>query len=199
MHPLLTTLNEAQRAAASHKDGPFVVFAGAGSGKTRIITCRIALLIDEGVAPWEILAMTFTNKAAGEMKERVSAMSPESNRVLVTTFHSACARWLREFAGELGFQSNFTIYDDSDATKLLKKIIKEANPKGDLPALVSEMKSFLHQVKTLGYFPGDIEALGPNIGLFVPLGGVALYRKYQEALADCNAMDFGDLLLNVLH
>ena len=197
-HPLLAQLNQAQQVAASHRDGPFVVFAGAGSGKTRIITNRIALLIEGGVAPWEILAMTFTNKAAGEMRERVAAITPAAKRVMVTTFHSACAKWLREFATELGFQSNFSIYDDSDSTKLLKQIIKTANPKGDLPQILSEMKSFLHVVKTHGYFPGDLEGGAANSGIYIPAGGVSLYRLYQEALADSNAMDFGDLLLNVL-
>ena len=197
-HPLLSQLNEAQQIAAAHEDGPFVVFAGAGSGKTRIITNRIALLIEQGTPPWEILAMTFTNKAAGEMRERVTQLMPAAKRVMVTTFHSACAKWLREFASELGFQSHFSIYDDSDATKLLKQIIKEANPKGDLPTILAAMKSFLHQVKTHGYFPSDLEAQAASTGIFIPAGGIALYRKYQEALADSNAMDFGDLLLNIL-
>ncbi len=198
MNILLEKLNSAQKIAASHQDGPFVVFAGAGSGKTRIITTRIAYLIAQGIRPWEILAVTFTNKAAGEMKERVESLCPEAKRSLITTFHSACARWLREFAPELGYQSNFTIYDDSDATKLLKKLLKEANPKGDIPNLLADMKSFLHMVKTNGYFPSDVERLQHEYGQFIPTGGIALYRRYQEALADCNAMDFGDLLMNIL-
>ncbi|SMF66810.1 ATP-dependent helicase [Pseudobacteriovorax antillogorgiicola] len=198
MSHLLEKLNQAQKQAASHMDGPFVVFAGAGSGKTRIITTRIAYLIEHGVRPWEILAVTFTNKAAGEMKERVEAICPEAKRATITTFHSACARWLREFASELGFQTNFSIYDDSDSNKLLKKLLKEANPKGDIPNLLADMKSFLHIVKTNGYFPSDVERLHQEMSHLIPIGGVALYRRYQEELANCNAMDFGDLLLNVL-
>jgi DNA helicase-2/ATP-dependent DNA helicase PcrA len=119
---LLTGLNDVQRQAASHLDGPLVVFAGAGSGKTRIITHRIAWLIEQGVKPWEILAVTFTNKAALEMRTRVEALTPQGSRCLIATFHSACARWLREFAPELGFTSDFTIYDDADQLTALKKI-----------------------------------------------------------------------------
>ena len=167
---LFENLNDAQKKAASHIDGPFVVFAGAGSGKTRIITTRIAYLIDQGIRPWEILAVTFTNKAAGEMKERVEALCPEAKRSTITTFHSACARWLREFAAELGFQTNFSIYDDSDANKLLKKLVKEATPKADIPNLVADMKSFLHLVKTNGYFPSDVENLEQELSHLIPAG-----------------------------
>lgn len=198
MSHLFEKLNPAQKEAAAHTDGPLVVFAGAGSGKTRIITTRIAHLINQGVRPWEILAVTFTNKAAGEMKERVESLCPEAKRSTITTFHSACAKWLREFASELGFQSNFSIYDDKDSNKLLKKIIKEANPQGDIPNLLTEMKGFLHLVKTNGYFPSDVERLHQELSHVIPTGGVALYRLYQEQLANCNAMDFGDLLLNIL-
>ncbi|MFW7382033.1 MAG: ATP-dependent helicase [Oligoflexus sp.] len=198
MSHLFDNLNESQRQAVSHFQGPYVVFAGAGSGKTRIITTRIAYLIERGVPPWEILAVTFTNKAAGEMKERIERLCPEAKRATITTFHSACARWLREFASELGFTTNFSIYDDSDSTKALKKIMKEANPNIDLPTAVPEMKMFLHHVKTMGYFPGDVERLSQELSYPIPAGGVEFYRLYQEYLADCNAMDFGDLLLNML-
>jgi len=195
---LFETLNPQQRKAASHKDGPLVVFAGAGSGKTKIITTRIAWLIEQGIRPWEILAVTFTNKAAGEMKARVESIAPESKRSLITTFHSACARWLREFAGELGFNSNFTIYDDNDTTSALKKIIKEANPQGELAPLVASHKSFIHWAKTAGMLPHEADKFlgeSPRNG---PPGAAQIYRIYQEYLAQCNAMDFGDLMLNML-
>ena len=198
MTSLLEGLNDQQHKAATHFDGPLVVFAGAGSGKTRIITTRIAHLIENGVMPWEILAVTFTNKAAGEMRERVIRLCPQAKRTMVTTFHSACARWLREFATELGYTASFTIYDDKDSTAALKKIIKDANPKADLPSTVAEMRSFIHFAKTQGFFPQDVERFANEHPKLVPLGGVSLYQRYQEFLADCNAMDFGDLLLNML-
>ena len=175
-----------------------MVFAGAGSGKTRIITTRIAHLIEQGVAPWQILAVTFTNKAAGEMRERVRQVSPVGNRAHVSTFHSICARWLREFAGELGFTADFTIYDDADSTSVLKKLIKSMMGQVDLGPVVLEMKQFMHKAKTMGMTSQDVEAYGESRSIRMPDGGVTLYRAYQETLANCNAMDFGDLILNVL-
>ncbi len=198
MSDLLKNLNSVQREAVLHRDGPLVVFAGAGSGKTRIITTRIAYLIETGVLPWEILAVTFTNKAAEEMRHRSLALCPESRRSTITTFHSASARWLREFAGELGYESNFTIYDDQDVSRALKHIIKQTTIKGEIVALVNEMKSFLHFVKTIGVFVSEIEDYATHNPSFVPTGGVEIYRKYQEFLAQSNAMDFNDLLMNVL-
>ncbi|RYZ50916.1 MAG: hypothetical protein EOP07_22160, partial [Proteobacteria bacterium] len=130
---LLKNLNDVQRQAVLHRNGPLVVFAGAGSGKTRIITTRIAYLIETGVLPWEILAVTFTNKAAEEMRHRSIALAPETRRSTITTFHSASARWLREFAGELGYEPNFSIYDDQDVTRALKHILKQVIAKGDIP------------------------------------------------------------------
>lgn len=179
-------------------DGPLVVFAGAGSGKTRIITTRIARLISQGVHPWEILAVTFTNKAAKEMKERAEHICPEARRSVITTFHSASARWLREFADELGFQNNFSIYDDGDSTRLLKKILKEFDPKGNIPNLLSEMQSFIRFAKINGLTPHDAEKNQSEFVSLIPTGGLALYHKYQEQLYNNNAMDFGDLLLNLL-
>ena len=198
MNDILASLNPQQLKAATHTDGPLVVFAGAGSGKTRIITTRIAYLISKGVYPWEILAVTFTNKAAKEMKERVEAICPDATKSLITTFHSACARWLREFAYELGYDKNFTIYDDSDSTNLLKGIIKKLHPKADQTKLKNEMKSFLHFVKTNGYFPSDLERLSQEYPGIIPTGGAEIYKKYQESLAMNNSMDFGDLIMNVL-
>lgn len=198
MSVLLTNLNNVQTSAVLHREGPLVIFAGAGSGKTRIITTRIAYLIEQGVLPWEILAVTFTNKAAEEMRSRAEAIAPEAKRAVITTFHSACARWLREFASELGFDSNFSIYDDQDSSRALKHVLKELHPKGDLPTLVAEMKSFLHMIKTAGIFPHEAEQYALDFPQSVPTGGVTVYRLYQEYLAQCNAMDFGDLLMNVL-
>lgn len=195
---LLDRLNPSQREAASHRDGPAVVFAGAGSGKTRIITTRIAWLIDEGVSPWQILALTFTNKAAGEMRERVLALSPVADKALISTFHSACARWLREFAPELGFTSDFTIYDDADQNSVIKKIIQRGNIKLDKDTSVAEFRHAINHAKTLGLFPSDRETHKSAFRDFMPVGGVDVYAAYQETLALANAMDFGDLIMNML-
>ena len=194
---ILENLNEKQRAATTHLDGPVVVFAGAGSGKTRIITHRIAWLIDSGVAPWEILALTFTNKAAGEMRKRVDDLTPLSSRVLIATFHSACARWLREFAPELGFTSDFTIYDDKDSLSAVKTIIKELNVKIDDEFSPLDYKNAISRLKTMAILPNDERLHKEYIELMPPVG-VQIYQRYQEYLQACNAMDFGDLIMNIL-
>ena len=194
---LLAGLNDVQRQAASHLDGPLVVFAGAGSGKTRIITHRIAWLIEQGVKPWEILAVTFTNKAALEMRNRVEALTPQGSRCLIATFHSACARWLREFAPELGFTSDFTIYDDADQLTALKKILTELNVKLDEENTAQEYRASINRVKTMAMLPSD-DRLAREYGDQMPPVGMQVYKRYQEYLAACNAMDFGDLIMNVL-
>lgn len=195
---LLDRLNPSQRDAAMHRDGPAVVFAGAGSGKTRIITTRIALLIEQGVSPWQILALTFTNKAAGEMRERVLSLCPVADKALISTFHSACARWLREFAPELGFTSDFTIYDDSDQNSVIKKIIQRGSIRLDKDTSVAEFRQAINQAKTLGLFPSDRETHKDLFRDFMPVGGVDVYAAYQETLALANAMDFGDLIMNMI-
>ncbi|MEO1654965.1 MAG: UvrD-helicase domain-containing protein, partial [Bacteroidota bacterium] len=121
-------LNEPQKQAVLHTQGPLMVIAGAGSGKTRVLTHRIAYLIDQGVAPYQILALTFTNKAAGEMRERIESLVGGSARDLwMGTFHSIFARILRFEAARLKYDSNFSIYDTDDSKSLLKSIIKERN------------------------------------------------------------------------
>ncbi len=194
---ILRGLNDVQRKAASHVDGPLVVFAGAGSGKTRIITHRIAWLIERGVHPWEILAVTFTNKAAQEMRTRVEDLTPLGKRCLIATFHSACARWLREFAAEIGFTSDFTIYDDSDSLTALKTVLSELNVKLDDQITAQEYKAAIHKMKTMALLPSD-ERLSREYADLMPPAGVQVYKRYQEYLAGCNAMDFSDLIMNVL-
>jgi DNA helicase-2/ATP-dependent DNA helicase PcrA len=194
---IVAGLNEVQAEACIHKEGPMVVFAGAGSGKTRIITHRIAWLIEQGVPPWEILAVTFTNKAAGEMRSRVDELSPYSKRVLIATFHSACARWLREFAPELGFTSDFSIYDDKDQLAAIKLILKELNVKLDDETSAMDYKQAIGKMKTMAMLPSDPRLHAEYIDLMPPVG-VQVYQRYQELLASCNAMDFGDLLMNML-
>src|ERR1700724_1794103 len=122
---LLDDLNPSQQEAVTHFEGPLLILAGAGSGKTRVITRRIAYLIEQGVRPWNILAITFTNKAAGEMRQRIEALLP-GNRVWVSTFHSLGARLLRQYAERVGLDRNFTIYDQTDRTKLVKDAIEAA-------------------------------------------------------------------------
>ncbi len=175
-----------------------MIFAGAGSGKTRVITARIAHLIKNGVAPWRILAMTFTNKAAGEMKQRVIDLTPEGKKVFVSTFHASCARWLREFAGELGFNPDFTIYDDKDSTTLLKNIIAHRANKKDLLNLVNQLKGFIQWAKMQGLLPSEASVYLERHRKKVPAGAVETYKEYQQALVNANAMDFGDLLMNML-
>ncbi|MGE0171753.1 MAG: ATP-dependent helicase [Oligoflexales bacterium] len=195
---LLASLNESQRKAALHGSGPCVVFSGAGSGKTRVISTRIARLIESGIPAWQILAVTFTNKAAKEMKERVEAICPQGRSCLITTFHSACARWLREFCQHLGFDANFVIYDDNDSTQALKKVLQKLNPKGDIPTILPVVKSFIQACKTKGILPHELENSPPHFLEQAPTGIAEIYHKYQEFLAGCNAMDFSDLLLHVL-
>ena len=123
---LLQKLNPPQKEAVLHGEGPLLILAGAGSGKTRVIVHRIAYLIRErGVPPWQILAVTFTNKAAGEMRERVERLLEGGELPLIATFHSACARILRRDIRHLGYEGNFAIYDDKDAERLLKEIVGE--------------------------------------------------------------------------
>ncbi|MEY4632326.1 MAG: helicase PcrA [Pseudomonadota bacterium] len=187
-----------QREAAAHVDGPMVIFAGAGSGKTRVITRRIAHLIESGVPPWQILAVTFTNKAAGEMRGRVEALTPFGSRALISTFHSACARWLREYADEAGFTSDFTIYDDSDTLSAMKAVLKEFDVKLDKNLTVGDYRGFLHDVKTEALFPHERDAINRMYGQHMPPAALNVYKRYQEVLAASNAMDFDDLLMNML-
>src|SRR5438128_6735832 len=125
-HDLLADLTDAQRAAVTHWEGPLLILAGAGSGKTRVITRRVAHLLRQGVRPHNILAITFTNKAAGEMRQRVEALVPDS-RVWISTFHSLGARLLRQYADRVGLDPKFTIYDQSDRVKMVKSALEAAN------------------------------------------------------------------------
>ncbi|MDD3214816.1 MAG: UvrD-helicase domain-containing protein, partial [Eubacteriales bacterium] len=124
----LDMLNEQQRKAAETLNGPVLILAGAGSGKTRALTYRVANLVDYGVEPWRILAITFTNKAAKEMKQRISGLVGErADEVWVSTFHAMCAKILRRDIEKLGYKRSFTIYDDDDQTSVLKEVIRHLN------------------------------------------------------------------------
>jgi DNA helicase-2/ATP-dependent DNA helicase PcrA len=187
-------LNEPQRQAVSHLDGPLLVFAGAGSGKTRTITYRVAHLLSQGVPPYRILAVTFTNKAAQEMRERLEQVAGHDlvRDLWVGTFHSVCARLLRRYHAELGLEKNFAIYDESDQKAVISRILKELgeNDREYPPKLVL---SRIHGKKQEGLLPKDVEQDRSFDGKMVDL-----YERYQKALAAANAVDFEDLLLNVM-
>jgi len=193
---LLDDLNAPQRKAVTHVDGPLLILAGAGSGKTRVITRRVAYLMEQGVAPWNILAITFTNKAAGEMKRRVEALRAPRGATLCT-FHSLCARLLREFAPEARVPANYSIYDRDDQVRLVKEAVKSLHLRADnfpparVHAAISHAKNDL---KTAEALAAEAEE-GPQ-GFY--LRTVAdVYREYQRLLGDNNALDFDDLLVRM--
>ena len=192
-------LNEAQRSAVLHKEGPLIVIAGAGSGKTRVLTYRIAHLMQSGVDSFQILALTFTNKAAREMKSRIGPLVGESEakNLWMGTFHSVFARLLRQDADKLGFPSNFTIYDTQDSDRLIAAIIKESGLDKDIYKYkqirnrISSFKNSLITVKAYFQDPdlveADAQARRPQFG--------AIYKEYVERCFKAGAMDFDDLLL----
>lgn len=192
---LLKGLTEPQRQAVLATEGPLLVLAGAGSGKTRVITRRIAYLIHQGIAPWSILAVTFTNKAAAEMRERVHGIlghDPQSTRGLtVTTFHSLCARLLRRYAEAAGLKPEFSIYDSSDQAALAKKIIAELQlstsnwpPRSVLSAISSAKNELL-----------DADEYAAQAVDFYSRTVAKIYAGYQRALKLAGAVDFDDLLV----
>jgi DNA helicase-2/ATP-dependent DNA helicase PcrA len=189
---LLNDLNPIQQKAVLETEGPLLVFAGAGSGKTRVLTYRIAYLIQEKrVQPWNIFAVTFTNKAADEMRERVERLLGGSAKgTWISTFHSACARILRQHIEHLGFKRNFVIYDDQDQERHLKTIMKELNLDFKMfpPRAI---QSGLDQLKNEGVTP---DRYSPNPYNIFQKRLALVYQRYQEDLHRNNALDFGDLL-----
>jgi superfamily I DNA/RNA helicase len=193
---LLESLNPSQLDAVKHTEGPLLILAGAGSGKTRVLTHRIAYILEEGLAaPEEILAITFTNKAAGEMKDRVALLvGPESRRMWVSTFHAFCARILRVHAEKLGYRRGFTIYDAADQTRLVKRCIVELgkDPKRFNP------RSFAAQIsaaKNILMTPEDY--LRSTEG-YIAENVAEVYDLYQKRLYESNAMDFDDLIMQTV-
>ena len=190
--PLLDGLNPAQHEAVTHPEGPLLVVAGAGSGKTRVLTHRIAHLIrDEGVSPFEILAITFTNKAAGEMRERVARLvGPVAQKMWISTFHSACVRILRRDAHLLGYPSQFTIYDQADAVRLTGYVIRdlELNPKQFQPRSVHARIS---AAKNEGLSAADF---AESASVITERKIAEVFTEYQARLRAAGAMDFDDLL-----
>src|SRR5947208_4137084 len=194
---LLTGLNEQQRAAVEHTGSPLLIVAGAGSGKTRVLTHRIGyLLAARGVHPGEVIAITFTNKAAGEMKERVAALVGNRARLMwVSTFHSACVRILRAEHGSAGLKSTFSIYDADDSRRLMQLVARELDldpkryPARTLAAQVSNLKNELIDPETY-----TARARGP-----IERAVAEAYTLYQRRLGEAQALDFDDLIMTTVH
>ncbi|HUP33085.1 MAG TPA: UvrD-helicase domain-containing protein, partial [Gaiellaceae bacterium] len=189
----LASLNPAQREAVLHTEGPLLVIAGAGSGKTRVLTHRVAHLIAaHGVKPNEILAITFTNKAAGEMRERLTAMlGPMARAIWILTFHAACGRILRSEAERIGYRSNFTIYDSADQVRLVKQCLEELekDPKRFVPRGVhAQISNAKNQLVTPAMY-------AERISSFYDQTVAEAYALYQRKLAASNAVDFDDMLM----
>ena len=191
------TLNSPQREAVAQTEGPVLILAGAGSGKTRVLTHRIAYLMDEkGVNPWNILAITFTNKAAQEMRERVDKLVGfGSESIWVSTFHSACVRILRRHIDNLGYDTNFTIYDTDDQKSLMKDVCRKMN----IDTKIYKERSLLAQIshaKDELLTPDDMEMKAA--GDYNMKKVASVYREYQAALRKNNALDFDDLIVKTV-
>lgn len=195
MSNLLSGLNPMQKKAVLKTEGPLLLLAGAGSGKTRVLTHRIAYLIEQGVRPYNIMAITFTNKAAREMKERVEKITPYGKDVWVSTFHSSCVRILRRDIDRLGYTSQFTIYDSDDSERLIKEIIKELNindknfrPKSVLAEISNQKNELI-----------SANAFKDMVGNDFRLGVISkIYAEYQKKLKQNNALDFDDLIVKTV-
>ena len=186
-------LNPAQAQAVAHTDGPLLIMAGAGSGKTKVLTCKIAALLEKGVSPYNILAITFTNKAATEMRQRVDNMIGEKAKyVWLSTFHSFCARFLRFEIEALGiYKKNFVIYDTADAQTLIKNCLKELNldEKQYAPYAV---QSTISNAKNMMLSPAEFARDASD---FFARKVAEIYDVYQQHLLENNALDFDDLLM----
>ncbi len=194
---LLDALNEPQRQAVMATDGPLLILAGAGSGKTRVLTHRTAYLIEEcGVNPYNIMAITFTNKAAGEMRERIDQMvGYGSESIWVCTFHSTCVRILRRYIDRLGFGTNFTIYDSDDQKTLMKDICKRL----EIDTKMYKEKMFLSAISSAkDELIDPIEFETRAAGDYVKRKQAQVYREYQQALKQNNALDFDDLIMKTV-
>lgn len=199
MQKYISQLNEAQQQPVLHKDGPMIIIAGAGSGKTRVLTIRIAYLMSLGVDPFNILALTFTNKAAKEMKKRISDIvgSTDAKNLWMGTFHSVFARILRAEADKLGYPTNFTIYDSQDSVRLIGGIIKEMQLDKDIykpKQIFSRISSFKNGLITVKAYFNNPELMEQDAMSKKPRLG-EIYKNYVERCFKAGAMDFDDLLL----
>ena len=197
MNEILDGLHEQQRRAVETLDGPLLVVAGAGSGKTKVLTCRIANLLYHGVRPWNILAITFTNKAAAEMKERVEKLiGSQAKDIWLSTFHSFCARFLRmELELIPGYQTNFVIYDTTDCKTVVRSCLKELNldekqyQPSTIQAVISNAKNALIDSRTFQQQASTF--FDKKVG--------EVFALYEAKLRNNNALDFDDLLLFAVH
>lgn len=199
MKDLFEDLNEVQKQAVSTTEGPLMIIAGAGSGKTRVLTYRIAHLIDKGIDSFNILALTFTNKAAREMKERISSLigGTEAKNLWMGTFHSVFARILRAEAQKLGFPSNFTIYDTQDSVNVIKKVIAEMQLDTDIykpKQVLGRISTYKNNLITVRSYFNNPELIEADASAMRPKTG-EIYRAYVERCFKSGAMDFDDLLL----
>lgn len=203
---LLEGMNEQQRQAVAHSDSPLLIVAGAGSGKTRVLTHRIAYLLGaRGVHPGQILAITFTNKAAGEMKERVTELvGPRAQSMWVSTFHSACVRILRRESKKLGFTSSFSIYDAADSKRLMALVCRDLDldpkrfPPKAFSAKVSNLKNeLIDEEDFAAQASGSASQSGAGGGFEKTLAEA--YTMYQARLREANALDFDDLIMTTVH
>lgn len=197
--PILKGLNPAQRAAVVNYDSPSLIIAGAGSGKTRVLTSRIAYMIEQGVKPWNILALTFTNKAAEQMRDRIAGMLPDNRcrYIRMGTFHSVFSRILRENADRIGFSESFTIYDSSDSRNLLKTVIREMSLPDEKykPGVVASRISLAkNKLITPGAYLANSSLAAEDRQLQIPEFG-HVYNVYCQRCKHNGAMDFDDLLL----
>ena len=195
----IDTLNEAQKAPVLHKDGPLMVIAGAGSGKTRVLTYRIAHLMSQGVDAFNILALTFTNKAAREMKHRIATIvgGAEAKNLWMGTFHSVFAKLLRFDGDKLGYPSNFTIYDTQDSQRLIASIIKEMGLDKDIykyKQIQNRISSYKNSLITVKAYQNNPDLMEADAMAKRPQTG-AIYKEYVERCFKAGAMDFDDLLL----
>ena len=196
-------LNPSQLAAVKYCDGPSLVIAGAGSGKTRVLTYKIAYLLEQGYEPWSILALTFTNKAANEMKERIAQKVglEKARRLWMSTFHSIFAKILRMEASYIGYEPNFTIYDQADSKSLVRTIIKEMQLDEKLykpSTIVERISSAKSNMITPAEYTRSSDRMGGDQRSRIP-STHEIYRRYCERCRQANAMDFDDLLINTYH
>ena len=191
----LSRLNKEQQEAVKHMEGPLLILAGAGSGKTTMMTHRIAYMLEKGVSPYNILAVTFTNKAAGEMKDRIESLTGGTRGMWVMTFHAMCVRILRNHGDVLGFKNGFSIYDESDKKALLKRIVKDLKIDEKIYP-VSYLGSVISSCKEAEEDPDDY--IDNNSMNFKAETVAKVYARYMEDLQQNNAMDFDDLLWNAV-
>ncbi|WP_291963789.1 ATP-dependent helicase, partial [Maribacter sp.] len=199
MSSFIDELNDAQKAPVLHKDGPLMVIAGAGSGKTRVLTYRIAYLMAQGVDSFNILALTFTNKAAREMKERIAHIvgASEAKNLWMGTFHSVFAKLLRIDGNKLGYPANFTIYDTQDSQRLIASIIKEMGLDKDIykyKQIQNRISSFKNSLITVKAYRNDPDLVEQDAMAKKPRTG-DIYENYVDRCFKAGAMDFDDLLL----